>query len=53
MENLEDLFEAISSSSMDEVVKNLLKQAVVVESQDKPISALEKLIDEHLGETGT
>jgi hypothetical protein len=33
---------------MDENVKDFLRKAVVLESQEKPIAAHEKLIDEFL-----
>lgn len=48
MDNLADLFEAITASSMDENVKDFIKKAVVIESQEKPILAYEKLVDEFL-----
>jgi hypothetical protein len=35
---------------MDVDVKDLLKKAVVIESQEKPLAALEKIVDEQLGE---
>ncbi len=48
MDNLVDLIEAISTSSLDDEVKDLLKKAVIVEAQDKPLAMLERVIDEFL-----
>ena len=48
MDNLADLFHAITDSSMDDDVKDFLRKAVVIESQEKPIAAQEKLVDEFL-----
>ena len=52
MDNLADLFEAIKASSMDTDVKEFLRKAVVITSEEKPLAALERLVGEHLGDLG-
>jgi hypothetical protein len=51
MENLIDLFERINSSSLEKDVQKFLKEAIELVSSDKPISQLEKLVEEHVAES--
>jgi len=50
-DNLVDLFDSITASSMDNGVKDFLIEAVVIEFDGKPLAAMDKLVEEHVGDS--